>query len=83
MIKALITLASNQNFSNQDIVKSIVDALNEFRNEVVSSLNSLTNSEAEAVVEFEERCDQLDAEHSAFGRQIVDITVHLTATVGN
>lgn len=80
MIKALISLASNQNFSDQDIVKTIVDALSEFRNEVVTSLNELTNGEALAVEEFIERCDQLDREHAEFGRQIVDITVHLTAT---
>lgn len=54
MIKALITLASNQNFSNQNILGSIVDALNEFRNAVVDSINELTANEAIAVAEHEE-----------------------------
>ena len=68
MIKALISLASNQNFSNQDIVKAIADALNEFRNEVVNSLNDLSANEKASEAEFLERCDQLDSELAAFGR---------------
>jgi hypothetical protein len=34
-----------------------VDALNEFRVEVVNALNELTATEAQAVVDFEERVE--------------------------
>jgi hypothetical protein len=54
MIKALISLASNQNFADQDSLRAIVEALNDFRNEVVDSLNSLTLNEQQAQTEFED-----------------------------
>jgi TolA-binding protein len=79
MIKALISLASNQNFSDQNIVGQIVTALNEFRNAVIDSLNDLTAQEAANVQEFEERCVQLDLEHAEFQRQINDTNMDLTA----
>ncbi|CAD8057286.1 unnamed protein product [Paramecium sonneborni] len=80
MIKALIALASNQNFSNQDVLKSIVDALNDFRNAVVDQINDLTAQEAQDVVDHEAYLEQLDTEFAEFGRQIDRATVDLTAT---
>ncbi|CAK56445.1 unnamed protein product (macronuclear) [Paramecium tetraurelia] len=80
MIKALISLASNQNFSNQDVLKSIVDALNDFRNAVVDQINELTAQEAQDVIDHEAYLEQLDDEFSEFGRQIDRATVDLTAT---
>lgn len=47
MIKALINLAAEQNFSNQGIIQQIVDSLNEFRNAVVDAINAATAHEAE------------------------------------
>ncbi|CAD8049227.1 unnamed protein product [Paramecium primaurelia] len=80
MIKALISLASNQNFSNQDVLKSIVDALNDFRNAVVDQINDLTAQEAQDVADHEAYLEQLDSEFAEFGRQIDRATVDLTAT---
>lgn len=92
MIKALITLASNQNFSDQGIIGSIVDALNEFRVEVVNALNEvidiitiihlfkLTANEAQAVADFEARVEQLDAEYAEFQRAINKTNIDLVAT---
>ncbi|CAK94469.1 unnamed protein product (macronuclear) [Paramecium tetraurelia] len=72
MIKALINLASNQNFSNQDVLKNIVDALNEFRNAVPKKLKTLLITKL--------TLNQLDEEYSEFQRQINRATVDLTAT---
>ncbi|CAD8126574.1 unnamed protein product [Paramecium sonneborni] len=80
MIKALIALASNQNFSNQDVLKNIVDALNEFRNAVVDQINDLTAQEAQDVLDHEAYLEQLDDEYAEFQRQIDRATVDLTAT---
>jgi len=66
MIKALVSLASNQNFADQDSLRSIVEALNEFRNAVVDSLNDLTLREQQDEQDFEERVEQLDAEFAEF-----------------
>lgn len=44
----------------------MVEALNEFRNDVVDALNQLTLDEAQAVEDFEERVDQLDHEYAEF-----------------
>lgn len=79
MIKALISLASNQNFSNQDILGQIVNALNEFRNAVVDSINDLTAQEAQDQEDHEEYLAQLDDEHAEFQRQINRTNVDLTA----
>ncbi|KAM3144293.1 hypothetical protein pb186bvf_003457 [Paramecium bursaria] len=79
-LKALISLASNQNFSDQSVIGSIVNALNEFRNAVVDSLNDLTAQEAQNQEDFEERVDQLNAEHAEFQRQINAVNIDLTAT---
>ncbi|CAD8182504.1 unnamed protein product [Paramecium pentaurelia] len=81
LIKALIQLANEQNFSNQDIVGTILDKLNEFRNAVVDAINDATALEAENQQEFEERVEQLDHEFSEFGKQISKITVDLEATI--
>ncbi|CAD8111682.1 unnamed protein product [Paramecium primaurelia] len=79
-LKALLTLASNQNFSDQGIIAQIVNALNEFRNAIVDSINDQTLVEANAVEEYEERLDQLDHEFAEFQRQINAVNVDLTAT---
>lgn len=68
MIKALISLASNQNFADQDTLRQIVEALNDFRNEVVDSLNDLTLSEQEAQEDYEAYVDQLESEYAEFQR---------------
>ncbi|CAD8083072.1 unnamed protein product [Paramecium sonneborni] len=80
MIKALISLASNQNFSDQGIIGQIVDALNEFRNAVVDSINAQTAAEAQAQADHEEYLEQLDSEYAEFQRQINRVNVDLTAT---
>ncbi|CAK77192.1 unnamed protein product (macronuclear) [Paramecium tetraurelia] len=80
MIKALITLASNQNFSDQGIISQIVNALNEFRNAIVDSINAQTAAEADAQAEHEEYLSQLDTEFAEFQRQINRLNVDLTAT---
>ncbi|CAK61287.1 unnamed protein product (macronuclear) [Paramecium tetraurelia] len=74
-LKALITLASNQNFSDQGIISQIVNALNEFRNAIVDSINDQTLAEAVA----RDQLNQID-EHIEFQRQINAVNVDLTAT---
>lgn len=80
IIKALIALASEQNFADQGIIGSIAGKLNEFRNSVVDAMNLATFNEGEAENEFKERCVQLEAEYAEFGRQISRITIDLDAT---
>ncbi|CAD8095393.1 unnamed protein product [Paramecium sonneborni] len=80
LIKALITLASEQNFSDQGIIKQIVDKLNEFRNAVVDAINAATAQEAQDVQDYEDRIEQLDAEYAEFQRQITKVTIDLNAT---
>ncbi|KAM3137389.1 hypothetical protein pb186bvf_010569 [Paramecium bursaria] len=80
LIKALITLAAEQNFSDQGIIRSIVDNLNEFRNAVVDAINDTTAQEAVNLAEFEERVEQLNAEFAEFGRQISKVNIDLVAT---
>lgn len=81
-VKALISLASNQNFSDQSVLGTIVNALNEFRNQIVDAMNALTAQEAENEVAFQERIEQLDSEYAEFQRQINAVNVDLTATNG-
>lgn len=56
-VKALISLASNQNFSDQSVLGTIVNALNEFRNQIVDAMNALTAQEAENELAFQERIE--------------------------
>lgn len=65
MIKALVQLASKQT-ADQESLRSIVNALNDFRSAVVDNLNDLTLREQDDQAEFEERVDQLDAEYADF-----------------
>ncbi|CAD8095879.1 unnamed protein product [Paramecium sonneborni] len=80
MVQALIQIALNQNFSDQGILKQIVEALNEFRNQVVEAMNDLTKQEQINIQEFEDRLEQLDDEHREFQRQINQAQVDLQAT---
>jgi hypothetical protein len=82
MIKALVSLASKQNFADQDSLRQISEALNEFRNAVVDSLNDLTLQEQQNQTDFEERVDQLNAEYSEFQRAVNNLTYDLTASAG-
>jgi len=79
MIKALVSLAASQNFADQDSLRQIVEALNDFRNAVVDSLNDLTLREQQDQEDFEERVDQLDAEYAEFQRAINNLNYDLTA----
>ena len=82
MIKALVSLAASQNFADQDSLRQIVEALNDFRNAVVDSLNDLTLREQQDQEDFEERVDQLDAEYAEFQRAINNLNYDLTAVNG-
>jgi predicted phage tail protein len=81
MIQALLQLALNQNFSDQGVLGQIVNALNEFRNEVVDAVNAATLAESEAQAEYEERVVQLDLEYAEFQAQVNDANIDLTATI--
>jgi hypothetical protein len=81
MIQALLQLALNQNFSDQGVLGQIVNALNEFRNEVVDAVNAATLAESEAQAEYEERVVQLDLEYAEFQAQLNDQNIDLTATI--
>ncbi|KAM3147408.1 hypothetical protein pb186bvf_000659 [Paramecium bursaria] len=81
LIKALITLANQQNFTDQGIVQTIIDKLNEFRNQVVQALNDATAQEVQNLADFEARIHQLDQEFQEFASQITRITIDLDATV--
>jgi hypothetical protein len=80
LIKALILLASEQNFSDQGMLKEIVNKLNEFRVAIVDAINDNAALEAEHVVEYNERVVQLNSEFAEFGRGIASATVDLNAT---
>ncbi|CAD8147173.1 unnamed protein product [Paramecium octaurelia] len=80
MVLALLQIALNQNFADQEILKQIVDALNEFRNQIVEAMNDLTKQEQLNQQEFLERLDQLDFEHLEFQKQINQAQVDLDAT---
>jgi hypothetical protein len=82
LIKALITLASEQNFANQDSLREIIVMLNEFRNAVVDALNDATLREQEEQEEYEEHVDQLNAEYAEFQRGINNNNENLTAVQG-
>ncbi|CAD8187829.1 unnamed protein product [Paramecium pentaurelia] len=80
-LKALITLASNQNFSDQGVLSQIVNVLNEFRNAIVDSINDYSLQEVQDQENFEARIVQLDAEFAEFQKQINALNVDLTATL--
>jgi DNA repair exonuclease SbcCD ATPase subunit len=82
LIKALITLASEQNFSDQDVLRQIVQKLNEFRSSVVDALNDATAREQEEQEDYEEHVDQLNAEYAGFQRSINNANIDLTAVQG-
>ncbi|CAK92033.1 unnamed protein product (macronuclear) [Paramecium tetraurelia] len=80
-LKALISLASNQNFSDQGVLTQIVNTLNEFRNAIVDSINDLSLQEVQDQENFEARIVQLNAEFAEFQKQINALNVDLTATL--
>jgi len=45
MLTALLSLASQQNFSDQGVLGEIVNQLQDFRTEVVDAINRLTADE--------------------------------------
>jgi len=73
-------LASEQNFSDQNILREIVVKLNEFRVAIVDAINDSTALEAQNVAEFEQRVAQLNAEFADFQRGIAQSTIDLNAT---
>ncbi|CAD8096912.1 unnamed protein product [Paramecium sonneborni] len=81
MVLALLQIAINQNFADQDILKQIIDALNEFRNSIVEAMNDLSKQEQINQQEFLERLDQLEDEHHEFQKQISQAQVDLDATI--
>ena len=82
LIKALISLASEQNFADQDSLREIVNLLNEFRNAVVDAINDATLREQDEQEEYEEHVDQLNAEYAEFQRGINQKNQDLTAVQG-
>lgn len=70
LIKGLIALASEQNFSDQNIIGEIVTKLNEFRVSVVDAINATTALEQEKIQEHADRVQQLDLEHAEFQRDL-------------
>ncbi|KAM3132173.1 hypothetical protein pb186bvf_015768 [Paramecium bursaria] len=80
LAQALLQMAVNMNFADPGILKEIVDALNDFRNEVVSATNDATQREAENQEEFEQKVEQLGFEYAEFQRQLNAQNIELTAT---
>ncbi|CAD8147730.1 unnamed protein product [Paramecium pentaurelia] len=79
MVQALLQIALNQNFADSEILKQIIDSLNEFRNQIVEAMNDLTKQEQLNQKEFLERLDQLEDEHHEFQKQISQAQVDLDA----
>ena len=62
LIKALTQLAIDQNFSDQDTVQKIVDLLENLRENLTSSLQSINNDEKSAQQNYQDWLDQLNQE---------------------
>lgn len=43
MLQALISIATNANFADGNIIRQIIEKFNEFRNECVDAINELTS----------------------------------------
>jgi hypothetical protein len=79
LIRALMELATEQNFADQGALGQIVKAFNELRVEIVNALNQENADEAEKQAEFEEREANLNAEHASFQRDVLIKNAELTA----
>ena len=62
LIKALTQLAIDQNFSDQETVQKIVDLLENLRENLTSSLQSINNDEKTAQQNYQDWLDQLNQE---------------------
>ncbi|CAD8054601.1 unnamed protein product [Paramecium primaurelia] len=80
MVQALLQIALNQNFADSEILKQIIDSLNEFRNQIVEAMNDLTKQEQFNQKEYLERLNQLEDEHHEFQKQINQAQVDLDVT---
>ncbi|CAD8064784.1 unnamed protein product [Paramecium primaurelia] len=71
MIKALLELATEQNFTDQGSVQQLVKIFNELRIQFVDSLNQETLNESQAETKYTERIAQLEKEFAEFQRSVL------------
>ncbi|CAD8181678.1 unnamed protein product [Paramecium pentaurelia] len=71
IIKALLELATEQNFTDQGSVQQLVKIFNELRVQFVDTLNQETADESAAETKFAERVAQLEKEFAEFQRAVL------------
>ncbi|CAD8154630.1 unnamed protein product [Paramecium pentaurelia] len=71
IIKALLELATEQNFTDQGSVQQLVKIFNELRVQFVDSLNQETADESQAETKYTERVAQLEKEFAEFQRSVL------------
>ncbi|CAD8132718.1 unnamed protein product [Paramecium pentaurelia] len=71
IIRALLELATEQNFSDQGSLQQLVKIFNELRVQFVDSLNQETADENAAETKFAERVAQLEKEFAEFQRAVM------------
>ncbi|KAM3146227.1 hypothetical protein pb186bvf_001572 [Paramecium bursaria] len=79
IIKALLELATEQNFADQGSLAQLVKIFNELRTQFVQSLNDETNEENAAQEKFVKRVSQLEQEFSEFQRAVLIKTAEISA----
>ncbi|CAD8089708.1 unnamed protein product [Paramecium sonneborni] len=79
IIKALLELATEQNFADQGSVQQLVKIFNELRVQFVDSLNQETADESSAEIKHTERVAQLEKEFAEFQRSVLIKNSELTA----
>ena len=82
IIRALLQMATEQNFANQDTLKEIVVNFNLLRVNLVDQVNQETSEEAVFAADFVARVAQLEKEHIEFQRLVMLRNAELTRTNG-
>ena len=83
LIKALTQLALDQNFSDQDTVEKIVELLNNLKDNLTTSLQTLNNAEDVAAQESQQRLAQLADELTQLQATLDQRTLDLQTTNSN
>jgi len=83
LIKALTQLAIDQNFSDQDTVKKIVDLLENLRENLATSLQQLTDDETSAQQNYQDWLDQLNQESTELQATLQQRNLDMQSTKSN
>lgn len=74
LIKVIMELASQQNFSDQNLVKQLIDQFNTLRVNLVDSLNQEQADETATQKQFDDRVKSLNGEFVELQRQAKEAT---------